>query len=127
MIRKSKQEMKAINKLPIATMNGSSENNASFSRDFIAFILMTFSHAETRNIEKEKLIVGIQKCLPKAMAIIIAKEKHATEGFHYHAAVQALTTKKDKYIKKLRNEFPQFDGAQLDVQTILGLPCVNMF
>lgn len=82
------------------------------------FILITFSHAEKRGVDKKEVLLRILECFQNqcVKSILIAQENHEQEGYHYHAAVCTLVSRYT-FIKEIRNKFPEFEGAQLDVKT----------
>lgn len=79
------------------------------------YILLTLSHAEKRTIDIKLLMERVRKCFD-CRSVIIAKEKHENGGFHYHVGIFNSNASRYTAIKKLREAFPEFDGAQIDVK-----------
>lgn len=82
------------------------------------YILLTLSHAEA---EKRKCVIPkvIIERLTEVLtcsAIIVAKEKHQGDGFHFHIAIENKDASRNTVTRLLRETFPEFEGAQTSVK-----------
>ncbi|KAK2658354.1 hypothetical protein Ddye_004887 [Dipteronia dyeriana] len=78
------------------------------------YILLTLTHAEQekRNSVTRKEIVERITEVFKCNAIVVAKEMHKEEGFHFHIGIESTNASRNNAARLLRNAFPEFDGAQ---------------
>lgn len=94
---------------------GSDKINPSKSDNYRPFLLITLAHAETRNISEKEVLERVLKCFG-CTAIVVAKETHQDNGFHFHIAVHTKDASRYTASKKIRAIFTQFEGRQCDVQ-----------
>ena len=86
------------------------------------FLLVTLIHAETekrRGVEKaviEQRITSLFQC----RSVIIARENHEENGFHYHIGIWNDNASKNTVIKKIREIFCEWDGRCIDVRAHKG-------
>lgn len=80
------------------------------------FILITLAHAEKRAITQEQIADRLRKTF-ECLALVIAKEEHEENGFHFHVALQNTNASKNNATKLIRERtFPEFDGSQCNVK-----------
>lgn len=81
------------------------------------FILLTLTHAESGDRVHYTPHFVISKCrsIFNCESVIVAKELHANEGYHYHIGILNDTASRHTATKLLRDSFPEFDGRQLNV------------
>lgn len=86
------------------------------------FLLVTLIHVETekrRRVEKvviEQRITNLFQC----RSVIIARENHEENGFHYHIGIWNENASKNTVIKKIREKFCEWDGRCIDVRAHKG-------
>lgn len=82
------------------------------------FILLTLIHAEAEgraHVNAARIMERI-KLLYDCIAIVIATEKHTEqEGKHYHVGIWATNASKNTLRRKLRKEFPEWNGRAIDI------------
>lgn len=82
------------------------------------YILLTLSHAEAENrasVNCKVIVERITEVL-RCSALIVAKEKHQAEGFHFHIGIESTNASRNTATRLLRDTFPEFDGAQCSVK-----------
>lgn len=84
-----------------------------------AFLLVTLSHAERRSLSESDVIERFQK-LYSCRSIIVSREPHKSEGYHYHVGIEAEDASKNTFIKVIKEAFPEFEGRQIDIRAIKG-------
>ncbi|MCF8704059.1 hypothetical protein L3055_11020, partial [Corynebacterium sp. MC-02] len=83
------------------------------------YIMLTLIHAETRIIKKTEIIQRITQ-LFECKALVLATEKHEEKGTHYHIGIWANDASKNTVRKKIRNEFPEWEGRSIDISLHKG-------
>ncbi|MCF6818969.1 hypothetical protein, partial [Corynebacterium parakroppenstedtii] len=81
--------------------------------------MLTLIHAETRIIKKTEIIQRITQ-LFECKALVLATEKHEEKGTHYHIGIWANDASKNTVRKKIRNEFPEWEGRSIDISLHKG-------
>ena len=79
------------------------------------FLLLTLSHAESDDRVHYTPLFVASKCrtLLECQSIIVAKELHKSEGFHYYVGVLNKVASIHTVAKKFREGFSKFEGRQL--------------
>lgn len=58
------------------------------------------------------------RALLNCQRIIIARENHEANGYHFHAALQCSDASKNTAaVRRIRQAFPEFPGRQCNVST----------
>lgn len=55
------------------------------------------------------------KELFECISIVVAKERHSEEGYHYHIGVINSDASRYTATSKIREAFPEFEGRQCNV------------
>jgi len=78
------------------------------------YILVTLSHAEaeSRKCVTRKEIVERIAAVIRCNAIVVAKELHKGDGFHYHIGIESTNASRNNAARLIRDAFPEFEGAQ---------------
>lgn len=88
------------------------------------FILLTLSHAESREITPPEIVYRLQQkfiCL----SIVVSKELHkAEESFHYHIGIHSKSSSKNTCTAQIRSLFQEFEGRQCNVKFHKGFGTV---
>lgn len=88
------------------------------------FILITLSHAELRKtVYPITIVERIQKIF-YCQAIVVAKENHEKEGYHYHVGILTDNASKNTATKFIRKKFYEWDGRVIDVKFHKSWPSV---
>lgn len=83
------------------------------------FLLVTLSHSERRNFSESDVIERFKK-IYSCRSIIVSREPHKSEGYHYHVGIEAEDVSKNTFIKVIRAAFPEFEGRQIDIRARKG-------
>lgn len=79
------------------------------------YILVTLSHTERREVSPIMALDRIRRKF-ECVAVIIAQEKHETQGIHYHIAIISKNASKNNATRIIRSIFPEFEGRQCEVR-----------
>ena len=81
------------------------------------YILLTLTHAECGDRAHYTPHFVVSKCrsLFNCVSVVVAKELHQSEGYHYHVGILNDTASYHTATKILRKSFPEFDGRMLNV------------
>ena len=81
------------------------------------YILLTLSHAESAERWHYTPHFVSSKCrsILNCQSVIVAKEYHKAEGYHYHVGILNDTASSHTVTKLFRKAFPEFEGMQLNV------------
>lgn len=87
------------------------------SRHIRKNILLTLTHAESgdRSHYTRHFVVSKCRSLFNCKSVVLAKELHKSEGYHYHIGILNDTASYHTATNLLRKSFPEFDGRQLNV------------
>lgn len=81
------------------------------------YFMITLSHAERGDrarldkLECAKRVRELFDC----RTILVSKEAHQDAGYHFHIAVLANNASRYTFVRKIREKFPEFDGASIHV------------
>ena len=80
------------------------------------YILLTLSHAESAQRLHYTPHFVSSKCrsLLNCQSVIVAKELHKKEGYHYHVGILNDTASYNTVSRLFRKAFPEFEGMQLN-------------
>lgn len=79
------------------------------------FILLTLTDLSGRgSITREKILERIRKCFT-CSSIIIAQEGLSEKGHHFFVGIKKSDARKNKASRILKEAFPEFEGAQMNV------------
>lgn len=95
-------------------------------RRYILFTLSRADKGKRTTIDKGMIVQRIRTCF-QCVTILVAKEEHKGEGYHFHVGVLNTCAKRESAPKKLRMAFPEFEGAQIKVTFHKAWPTVCQY
>lgn len=93
-------------------------NDDILNKHIRRWLLITLTRAEKEKREevtKEEILKRVRETF-LCISVIITKEAHEQEGYHYHAGVWNKDAHAKTMTKKIRNSFPEWEGRAIDVQ-----------
>ena len=81
------------------------------------YLLLTLSHGESAERSHYTPHFVSSKCrsILNCQSVIVAKELHKDEGYHYHVGILNDTASCHTVTKLFRKAFPEFEGMQLNI------------